>query len=151
MLWSGRRSGGGRCGLGLSDPHPTKTLASWTEDIVQFVDANELNKATAVGFSQGAVFAFALAGREVVEAVAIVSGQDELAHPKLASLLHPHVAGLIRTIQDDLVDFERSFARMATKDALWELITGMSCERDRAVYAVEKIAVPVDLWFGALD
>lgn len=123
-----------RPGLGLSDPHPGKTLSSWVDDTREFISLNELHDVTTVGFSQGAPFALALAGHDLVKAAAIVSGQDELAHPCMTPLLHPDVAAMIATLQQDAAGFERYFSQMATMDGLWQLIIGMSAERDRAFY-----------------
>src|SRR5581483_300238 len=55
-------------GLGMSDPHPGKTLSSWADDIEQVISAKRLHNPLAVGFSQGAPFALALAGRHLVRA-----------------------------------------------------------------------------------
>ncbi|OJH34637.1 alpha/beta fold hydrolase [Cystobacter ferrugineus] len=127
-----------RPGLGASDAHPGKTLASWVEDTRQLLSAlGSPRDVTAVGFSQGAPFALALAGRELVKAVAIVSGQDDLAWPALAHRLHPDVAAMVRAARQDPEGFEQSFAGMATADGLWQLILGMSGERDRALYQSE--------------
>jgi pimeloyl-ACP methyl ester carboxylesterase len=126
-----------RPGLGASDAHPDKTLASWVEDTRELLTAKGLREVTAVGFSQGAPFALALAGRGLVKAVALVSGQDDLAHPRLAPLLHPDVAGMVRAARQDPAGFEQAFARMATLDGLWQLILGMSGERDRTLYLSE--------------
>jgi pimeloyl-ACP methyl ester carboxylesterase len=126
-----------RPGLGLSDPHPNKTLSSWVDDTREFIQTHALHPVLAVGFSQGAPFAFALAGQGLVEAIAIVSGQDELAHPRLRPLLHPDVAGMIAAVQQDPVEFEQHFSQMATWEGLWQLIVGMSAERDRILYESE--------------
>lgn len=126
-----------RPGLGSSDPHPNKTLASWVDDIRELIQANDLHPVLAVGFSQGAPFALALAGRGLVEAVAIVSGQDELAHPRLKPLLHPEVANMVAAVEQDPAGFEQHFSQMATWDGLWQLIIGMSEARDRMLYESE--------------
>ena len=123
-----------RPGLGLSDPHPNKTLSSWVDDMRDFIQSQDLHDVLAVGFSQGAPFAFALAAQSLVKALAIVSGQDELTHPSLLPLLHPDVKGIIAAIQQDPVGFEQHFSQMATADGLWQLIIGMSGERDRLLY-----------------
>jgi pimeloyl-ACP methyl ester carboxylesterase len=123
-----------RPGLGLSDPHPNKTLSSWVDDMGEFIQAQNLHHVLAVGFSQGAVFAFALAAQDLVKAIAIVSGQDELTHPSLLPLLHPDVEGMITAIQQDPVGFEQHFSQIASADGLWQLIIGMSAERDRILY-----------------
>lgn len=129
-----------RPGLGLSDPHPHKTLVSWTDDIQQFIQTHELDSVLAVGFSQGAPFAFALAGWGLVQAIAIVSEQDELTHPTVKSLLHPDVAGMVAAVQQDPASFEQHFSQMATPDGLWQLIIGMSGERDRTLYESEAFS-----------
>lgn len=123
-----------RPGLGLSDAHPNKTLSSWADDAREFIEVNALHNVLAVGFSQGAPFAFALAGQNLVKAIAIVSGQDELAHPRLRPLLHPDVEGMIAAVQQDPAGFEKHFSQMATPDGLWRLIIGISAERDRMLY-----------------
>jgi pimeloyl-ACP methyl ester carboxylesterase len=127
--------------LGLSDPHPNKTLSSWVDDTREFIQTNNLDNVLAVGFSQGALFAFALAGQNLVEAIAIVSGQDELAHPHLKPLLHPDVADMIAAVQQDPVGFEQHFSQIATADGLWQLIIGMSAECDRRLYESETFGV----------
>jgi pimeloyl-ACP methyl ester carboxylesterase len=67
-----------RPGLGGSDPHAGKSLSSWADDVAQVIAVHELADPGAVGFSQGAPFALALAAQNLVKAAAIVSGQDEL-------------------------------------------------------------------------
>ncbi|HEY9644485.1 MAG TPA: alpha/beta fold hydrolase [Coleofasciculaceae cyanobacterium] len=129
-----------RPGLGLSDPHPDKTLSSWVDDVRELIDAKHLHPVLAVGFSQGAPFAFALAEAGLVEAIAIVSGQDELSHPRLKPLLHPDVANMIAAVQQDPVAFEQQFSQMATADGLWQLIINMSAECDRALYLSESFS-----------
>lgn len=126
-----------RPGLGLSSPHPQKTLTSWTEDIQQLIQTHEFYPVLAVGFSQGAPFAFALAGRGLVQAIAIVSGQDELTHPSMTPLLHSDVAGMVAAVQQDPVSFEQYLSQIATPEGLWQLIIGMSAERDRTLYESE--------------
>jgi pimeloyl-ACP methyl ester carboxylesterase len=127
-----------RPGLGSSDPHPGKTFASWTDDMRQLISRCELRGATAVGFSQGAPFALALAADGLAVAAAVVSGQDELAHPSLAPLLHPDVNAMVEAVRLDAAAFEQYFAGMATEDGLWQLIRSMSAECDRAVYANDR-------------
>lgn len=176
-----------RPGLGLSAPHPHKTLASWSDDIRELIQTHELHSVLAVGFSQGAPFALALAEHHLVQAIAVVAGQDQLSHSALKPLLHPDVADMLAAAQQNPVEFERHFAEIATAEGLWQLIMDMSGECDRTLYEsepfgtayqqalqegfsqgaqgyardlvnaltwaveVEKISVPVDLWYGGLD
>ncbi|MDZ8183526.1 MAG: alpha/beta hydrolase [Nostoc sp. ChiSLP02] len=127
-----------RPGVGLSDPHPNKTLFSWVDDTQEFIQANHLNNVLCVGFSQGAPFALALAGRNLVKAIAIVSGQDELTYERLKPLLHPDVERMICAVQQDPIKFEQHFAQMATPEGMWQLIIGMSSECDRILYEDDK-------------
>lgn len=123
-----------RPGLGASDTHPSKTLSSWVADIRELIQFNHLHPVTAVGFSQGAAFAFALAAQGIVEAVAIVSGQDELAHPRIRPLLHPDVVQMIAAVEQDATAFEQHFSQSATWEQMWQFIISLSAERDRLLY-----------------
>jgi pimeloyl-ACP methyl ester carboxylesterase len=123
-----------RPGLGRSSPHPHKTLASWVDDMRELLQFNALSDMLVVGFSQGAPFAFALAGSGLVSAAAIVAGQDQLDHPQIRPLLHPDVAGMLTALQQDPAGFEQQMAGMITLEGLWSLVIGMSGERDRALY-----------------
>lgn len=129
-----------RPGLGLSDVHPNKTLSSWVDDMRELIQVNDLHNVLAVGFSQGAPFAFALAGQNLVKAIAIVSGQDEFTHPRVRPLLHPDVEGMVAAVQKDAVGFEKYFSQMATPDGLWRLIIGMSAQCDRVLYENETFS-----------
>jgi pimeloyl-ACP methyl ester carboxylesterase len=123
-----------RPGLGLSDSHPKKTLSSWADDVRELIHIKNLHPVLAVGFSQGAPFTFALAEAGLVEAIAIVSGQDELSHPSIKPLLHPDVAQMIAAVEQDAAAFEQHFSQIATWDGFWQLIINMSAERDRTLY-----------------
>jgi pimeloyl-ACP methyl ester carboxylesterase len=129
-----------RPGLGRSDPDPEKTFATWADDVAELVREANLRAPLAVGFSQGAPFALALAARGVVGGVAIVSGQDELSHPTIRPLLHPDVAGMVEEVERDADGFERRFADLATAEVLLRLILEMSGERDRGVYGDASFA-----------
>jgi pimeloyl-ACP methyl ester carboxylesterase len=124
-----------RPGLGASDPHPAKTLRSWTEDVRRLAGTEQLRSPVAVGFSQGAPFALALGGAGVAEAVAVVSGQDQLAHPAVRRRLPADVAGLLDARERDADGLERQVSRDATANWLHGMILVMSGEADLAVYA----------------
>ncbi|MFE0592584.1 alpha/beta fold hydrolase [Micromonospora echinospora] len=175
-----------RPGLGGSTAHPGRTLASWVDDCAHLVDRRGLTGPVAVGFSQGAPFAVALAGAGLVRALAVVAGQDDLAAQR--DLLAPEVAALVDDVRRDPDAVERRFAGLATADGMWELVIGMSAPHDRALYQrddfaaayrrclaegfrqgaagyardlriclgpwpypPERVAVPVDLWYGRRD
>jgi pimeloyl-ACP methyl ester carboxylesterase len=123
-----------RPGLGVSDPDPGRTLSDWPRDIAQLAAAMKLSDFGIVAFSQGAPFALACAAAGLANAVAVVSGQDELTHRAFAGILDPAVASLLRSIADDPAGVEASFAGSAAAEMLWKLITASSSERDLGVY-----------------
>ena len=127
-----------RPGLGASDPHPAKTLDTWADDVRHLLAAAApapAGAATAVGFSQGGPFALALAGRGVVGAAALVSAQDDLAHPALRARLPDAVADMVAAARRDPGAFAQEIARVATADWLWDLVLATSAPEDRAIYA----------------
>lgn len=123
-----------RAGLGRSAPDPAKSFDSYARDVEAVLRAEGLQRPSAIGFSQGSPFAVALAGANLVSALALVAGQDELAHPSVRPLLHPDVAGLVAAIEADPAGFEASFAPRADADGMWALIDLMSSPHDRAIY-----------------
>ncbi|MFJ8312044.1 alpha/beta fold hydrolase [Streptomyces sp. NPDC094147] len=123
-----------RPGLGASDPAPGRTLTSWAADIRHLIQDRALRAPSAVGFSQGAPFALALAANGLVNAVAVVSGSDELAHPRFTYTLTPQVRDMVDAVAADPDAAEASFASFGRADTLWDLITTTSPEADRAVY-----------------
>ena len=123
-----------RPGLGASDPDPDRTLASWATDIRHFIQERALRAPLAVGFSQGAPFALALAASGLVNAVAVVSGSDELAHPRFVHSLNPQTRSMVDAVAADPGAAEASFAGFGSADTLWDLIITASPEADRAVY-----------------
>ncbi|QDE80189.1 alpha/beta fold hydrolase [Myxococcus xanthus] len=128
-----------RPGLGASTPMPQRSLLDWASDIRNFRVARALNGLRAVGFSQGAPFALACAATQEVEAVALVSGGDELAHPAVRALLHPDVAKLVDLTATEPAQAEAFFAGMSAQ-MMWNMVIGMSHEADRAVYTEPRFA-----------
>jgi pimeloyl-ACP methyl ester carboxylesterase len=129
-----------RPGLGGSTGHPGKTLTSWAADVADLVAARRLERPVAVGFSQGAPFALALAAHRVTAAVAIVSGQDELAHHEVRPTLASGVAALVDAVQADSDGVEREFADSASADQLWRLVIDTSAPGDRLRYTSPEFA-----------
>jgi pimeloyl-ACP methyl ester carboxylesterase len=123
-----------RPGLGVSDPHPTRTLSDWPRDIVQLATDLRLTDCRIVGFSQGAPFALACAAAGITGKVAIVAGQDILSDPAFAHLIDPHLAGLLQALATDPAGVEASFAASANAETLWQLIAAHSAPVDLAVY-----------------
>ncbi|MEW2451935.1 alpha/beta hydrolase [Streptomyces parvulus] len=123
-----------RPGLGASDPAPGRTLTNWATDIRHLIQEQALRAPSAVGFSQGAPFALSLAANGLVNAVAVVSGSDELAHPRFTHALAPQVRDIVNAIAADPNAAEESFAGFGSADAVWELIITTCPEADRTVY-----------------
>ncbi|KZK99850.1 MULTISPECIES: alpha/beta hydrolase [unclassified Pseudovibrio] len=129
-----------RPGLGKSGADPEKNFESWAEDIKELLDFVKADQAFAIGFSQGAPFALALAASGLVDGVAIVSGQDELASPGMFAKLPDELKGMVSLACDDPDRLEADIAGMATAEWLWQMIEGMSGEEDRAFYASASFA-----------
>ncbi|HSG48583.1 MAG TPA: alpha/beta hydrolase [Longimicrobiales bacterium] len=129
-----------RPGLGRSTPHPDRTLVSWAEDVSQLVRELGADSPPAVGFSQGSVFALALARAGVSRSVALVSGQDQLDHPPILALLPAPVARLVRDAATDPEGVERHLAESMTAEVLWALVIEMSGPEDRALYGSEPFS-----------
>jgi pimeloyl-ACP methyl ester carboxylesterase len=123
-----------RPGLGASDPNPERTLTDWPRDVAELCTILGLSDVRIVGFSQGAPFALACAEAGVGEAVAIVSGQDDLQHPAFAAVLNPDVARLVQAASDDPTGVEAMFAASGSAEMLWNLIVRSSSEVDLAIY-----------------
>lgn len=123
-----------RPGLGLSAHDRNKSLATWAADVEKLLKFISAQEAYAVGFSQGAPFALALAARGLVSAAAIVSGQDQLYHSSMRPLLIPDVRQMLNTIEQDPDGFEQHVVETFTLEQMWNMVVGMNGERDREVY-----------------
>lgn len=126
-----------RPGLGGSDPDPDKGFETWVADVAALIRGLDLERPRALGVSQGAPFALALGAAEIVAAVSVVTGQDELAHPDVRPMLAPEVAILVASAELDPAGFERHIAATASADWLWAMIAAMSAPEDVAFYESE--------------
>ncbi len=129
-----------RAGLGASDADPEKSFRSWSADVAALLAYLGEDNALAMGFSQGAPFALALADAGAAKAVALVSGQDELSAPEVLSQLPEPVANMVQLAKDDPARLEADIAASATAEWLWQMIETMSGPQDRAYYAGEAFA-----------
>ncbi len=129
-----------RPGLGRSSPDPEKSFASWAQDVRALLAHFHAPSAYALGFSQGAPFALALADAGLVEKLALVSGQDELAYPSILSLLPEPVAAMVQRAGTEPQLQENEIALHANADWLWQMIETMSSPQDRAFYASADFA-----------
>lgn len=129
-----------RPGLGKSSIHPQKTLQTWADDIAILLNHCGINDCAALGFSQGSVFALALAKTCQLSAVAIVSGQDQLTHPTVKPLLHPDAVKMIENFEKDTQAFEKWIAANISIDWLWNFILNSSSEHDQKIYSQRAFA-----------
>lgn len=127
-----------RAGLGRSDPDPHKSFASYTGDVAAVLDQLAIPRLPIVGFSQGAPFALALLA--CATRIALVAGQDELAHPRMRPMLRPEIAELVDQIAADPVSFEAAMHTRVDAEGMWELVMGMCAPHDRAIYGAEGFA-----------
>jgi len=128
-----------RPGLGRSDPAKGRTLLDTAADIRVLAAALALERPAMIGFSQGAPLALACAAAEVVSAVAVVSGTDELAGP-LRGMLPPPVRQMVEGAEADPAAAEAMFRGMMTPASLKEMVRVASPEVDRAVYLEPSFA-----------
>lgn len=69
-----------------------------------------------------------------MNAVAVVSGSDELAHPRFTHSLNLQVRAMVDAVATDPEAAAASFIGFGSADALWDLIITTSPEADRTVY-----------------
>lgn len=129
-------------GLGRSTDHPAGTLETWGEDVGEFVERSALHRPLAVGFSQGAPFALQLGILQIVDAVAVVSGQDDPGCSAIVEQLDPQVLGMLASLRRNPEAFRHEVTSMASAEWLWTMIMKMSSKKDREVYASGRFADP---------
>jgi pimeloyl-ACP methyl ester carboxylesterase len=129
-----------RPGLGRSDPDPVKSLARHGDDVAALLDHLGAAAARAVGFSQGAPFALALGGAGVVEAVAVVAGQDDLGHPAVFARLPDDLRAMVTAARHDPAGLANAVAAVASAAWLWEMVLGFSLPQDRAFFSAPPFA-----------
>lgn len=129
-----------RPGLGASDHDKNKSWATWQRDIEQLIAHLKIETPKAVGFSQGAPFAYALAVCGLVSAIAVVSGQDDLCHHEMHKKLPEPVSSMIDRAGLKPLEFEAEIAASASADWLMQMIETMSSEQDCTIYTHPSFA-----------
>ncbi len=123
-----------RPGLGDSSPDAGKSLKSFAADVTFLMQSLGYPRFRAAGFSQGAVYAMALACYADVSALALISGQDQFGYPATQALLSADVIEMqthARTQPDGFAAWVRD---NITADWLMNFILNYSGETDLAVY-----------------
>jgi pimeloyl-ACP methyl ester carboxylesterase len=122
-----------RPGLGMSSPHPDKTLASVAADVAHLVDELAGHPVPLVANSQGAPFGLAVARAGAATGVVLASPVDDMAHPPMRAALPEHY----RTLLDDVAaDPGRAVIVLsnATPDGLIDMVMRDHPASDTPVY-----------------
>jgi len=126
-----------RPGLGKSTSHSEKTLDSWCDDIKQLFAFLNLSEVHTLGFSQGSVFSFAIAAKNMVKTLTIVSGQDDFCFEPTRNLLKPDVLNFIKMVQSKDLGFIQHFSKNIDAEGFLKLIISMSGKDDQNFYQSE--------------
>jgi pimeloyl-ACP methyl ester carboxylesterase len=121
-----------RPGLGRSDPHAGKTLATVGDDLRRLT-ATLGGPVPVVANSQGAPFALAAALAGAASRLVLVSPVDEVAHPATAVLLPGPVRELVAAVA---ASREKAAARFAgfTAESFFDFVLGGSSPSDARVF-----------------
>lgn len=123
-----------RAGLGQSTVDPQKSLARFASDIDELLKHLQIKQYSVVGFSQGAVFAMALAFYGQPNSLSIVAGQDQFDHPATKALLRNDIIEM----QNQAINTPEALSDWLQKNvtAPWLLafILHYSAEVDQNVY-----------------
>ncbi|MFB9997118.1 MULTISPECIES: alpha/beta fold hydrolase [Providencia] len=126
-----------RAGLGQSTQDEFKSLSRFAQDIQQLLTAQNIQDFSVIGFSQGAVFAMALAYYCSPISLSLVSGQDQFDFPAIKKQLKKDVINMqeqaIKT-PDSLSDW---LMRNVTSQWLLAFILNCSAEIDQQIYSEE--------------
>ncbi len=127
-----------RAGLGCSSQHPHKTLKSFADDIQALLNNQQIERFSVSGFSQGAVFAMALAYYCSPIALSIISGQDQFEFPATKALLKADIISMQRQAIDTPNDLSDWLLRNVTCQWLLAFILNCSAEIDQQIYSEEQ-------------
>jgi pimeloyl-ACP methyl ester carboxylesterase len=123
-----------RPGLGRSSIDLEKSCESYARDVAAVLDDRGLGPVRVLGFSQGAPFAIAVAASGRATALALVSPQDELAHPAVRPSLPAELGALVDAVATDPSGVEAAFIAQSDANGLFERVVAMSLPEDRAFY-----------------
>ncbi|WP_341986200.1 alpha/beta hydrolase [Morganella morganii] len=123
-----------RPGLGDSSPDAGKSLKSFAADVTFLMRSLGYTRFRAAGFSQGAVYAMALAYYAQVSALALISGQDQFDYPPTRALLSADIIDMQKNARTQPDGFTAWVRENITADWLMSFILNYSGETDLAVY-----------------
>lgn len=123
-----------RPGLGDSSPDAGKSLKSFAADVTFLMQSLGYTRFRAAAFSQGAVYAMALAYYAEVSALALISGQDQFDYPPTRALLSADIIDMQNNARTQPDRFTVWVRENITADWLMNFILNYSGETDLAVY-----------------
>lgn len=123
-----------RPGLGDSSPDAGKSLKSFAADVTFLMQSLGYAQFRVAGFSQGAVYAMALAYYADVSALALISGQDQFDYPPTRALLSADVIDMQNNARTQPDGFSAWVRENITAEWLMNFILNYSGEPDLAVY-----------------
>ncbi|EMD0828339.1 alpha/beta hydrolase [Morganella morganii] len=123
-----------RPGLGDSSPDAGKSLKSFAADVTFLIQSLDYTRFSTAGFSQGAVYAMALAYYAQVSTLALISGQDQFDYPPTRALLSADIIDMQNNARTQPDGFTAWVRENITADWLMSFILNYSGETDLAVY-----------------
>ncbi|MEQ5127164.1 MULTISPECIES: alpha/beta fold hydrolase [Providencia] len=127
-----------RAGLGQSTFDEHKSLQRFAQDIQELLNAQKLPSFSVVGFSQGAVFAMALASYASPVSLSLVSGQDQFEFPATRAQLKQDVVNMQEQAIHTPDALSEWLMRNVTSQWLLAFILNCSAEIDQQVYSEES-------------
>ncbi|MEY0980467.1 alpha/beta fold hydrolase [Providencia alcalifaciens] len=127
-----------RAGLGGSTFQTKKSLKSFAMDIQALLNEQSIDTFSVIGFSQGAVFAMAIAYYCQPNSLSIVSGQDQFEYPDTRAKLTADVVNMQEQAlhtPDNLSDW---LLKNVTGEWLLAFILNCSAEIDQQLYNEEQ-------------
>ncbi|QXX83261.1 alpha/beta hydrolase [Providencia sp. R33] len=126
-----------RAGLGDSTFHAHKSLKSVALDIQALLDNQGIKQFSVLGFSQGGVFAMAVAHYCQPVSLSIVSGQDQFEHPATRAKLTADVVSLQEQALNTPENLSDWLQKNVTGEWLLAFILNCSAEIDQQLYNEE--------------
>ncbi|HCT7995732.1 TPA: alpha/beta hydrolase [Morganella morganii] len=123
-----------RPGLGNSSSDAGKSPESFAADVTFLMQSLGYTRFRAAGFSQGAVYAMALAYYAQVSALALISGQDQFDYPPTRALLSADIIDMQKNARTQPDGFTSWVRENITADWLMSFILNYSGKTDLAVY-----------------
>lgn len=123
-----------RAGLGGSSPDLHKSLSNFATDIDILLKSQKIEQYSVVGFSQGSVFAMALAFYGEPRALSLVTGQDQFDHPATKALLRSDIIRMLEQARNTPEAFSDWLQKNVSAPWLLAFILHYSADVDQDVY-----------------